>query len=150
MSTSALSKETLSYTYTTVPTFTNTMVGYSASSTTVLQTPSPGTGLPFNVLSITIANPGVYLCEGNLCYSAIDNGFTPIQCSLSINSAAFNTSNQVSGILDGFNSDIRSNNYIQTTAVITIATTNTILYCVGQSENYQANMTGFIKYTRIA
>ena len=146
-STSALSKESLAYTYTTVPSFTNTMVGFSASNNTLLVTTITTTNA-FDALSITIDNPGVYLCEGTIEYQA-----TPIYnvvCSLSTTSATLNNTNKASARTSG---TISINTNVPVTTIITIAAANTTLYCVGQCQNSSPTLTissGFIKYTRIA
>jgi hypothetical protein len=144
MSTSALSKETLSYTYTTVPTYTNAMVGYSNSNTALLTTSFTNQNQT-NVLSISIANPGVYLCEGNIGYNTTNNINTYVMTSLSTTSAVLNTTNQTSTITNSRVSNL------PTTAVITISVANTTLYCVGQAPDAPVGISnGFIKYTRIA
>ena len=144
MSTSALSKETLSYTYTTVPTFTNTMVGYSNSNNTLIASSVSTTAV--NVLSITIAKPGVYLCEGNLGASWVASP-SYFYCSLSTNSATENINSMVN--LHVISSSVTF--YTHITSVITISNANTTLYFVCRSVNVDAStQNGFIKYTRIA
>jgi hypothetical protein len=147
MSTSALSNSTLSYTYTTVPTFNNTMVGYSDSNNTLLATLTTSGATAINVLSIQIDNPGVYLCEGSIAYST-NTSQMYVFCSLSTVSATLDTNNEVNVFTSA---ETQTNLFLRTTAVITISTNPTTLYCVGQSG--YANQTiayGFIKYTRIA
>jgi len=147
MSTSALSKESLAYTYTTVPIFTNTMVGFSNSNTALIVSTTPNTAVPFNALSITIANPGVYLCEGNIGYRT-NGSYVNVVSSLSTTSATLNTNNQAATVTSGGAGNISN---VQTTSIITISVANTTLYCVGQSVNDVLSISnGFIKYTRIA
>jgi hypothetical protein len=147
MSTSTLSNNNLSYTYTTIPNFDTSMVGYYDSNTTLPVPASSGGITAFNALSITITNPGVYLCEGNIGYET-PGGNVTVFTSLSTSTATLDTTNQVTGI-----TSTTDNTNVRTTAVITIADPNTPLYCVGQTPDTIPGLgiaNGFIKYTRIA
>jgi hypothetical protein len=142
MSTSALSKESLSYTYTTVPTYTNTMVGFS-NSTTTLTTTNVNVAST-NVLSISITNPGIYLCEGNIGFTL--NPGNTLTISLNTTSATANNTN-ASAI------DIGTGNskFLGTRAVITISTASTLYFIVSAVNAQSSSITsGYLKYTRIA
>jgi len=137
----------ISYTYTTVPTFTSSMVGYSSYNNNLLVTQTSSGATSVNVLSITILYPGVYLCEGNITYST-NTSQMYVFCSLNTVSATINNDNMVNVFTSA---TTQTNLSLRTTTVITISTGPTTLYCVGRSG--YANQTissGFIQYTRIA
>jgi len=146
MSTSALSNETLSYTYTTVPTYTNTMVGYSQSNLNVgVVTLPPGEST--NLLSTTIVNRGIYLCQAKFSFEALAGNTVGI--SLSTTSSTMNNDHTTQIYI----STTGATTYLNTTAVITISAANTVLYCVGRSVTSgvtQPSGAVYLKYTRIA
>lgn len=146
MSTSALSNETLSYTYTTVPTYTATMVGYSQSNLNVgLVALAPGGST--NLLSTTILNRGIYLCQAKFAFETTAGNTVGI--SLSTTSSTMNNDNTTQMDV----SVSATTKYLNTTAVITISAANTVLYCVGRTVTIgitQGSGAVYLKYTRIA
>lgn len=143
---SALSKDTLSYTYTTVPTYTNVMVGYSNSTTNVGTVTIPP-GESTNLLSTTIVNRGIYLCQAKFAFEAITGNTVGI--SLSTTSSTMNNDHTT----QIYSSNGGATTYLNTTAVITISAANTVLYCVGRTVTggvTQPSGAVYLKYTRIA
>jgi len=144
MSTSALSNSSLAYTYTTVPTFTNTMVGFSEFTATGGDPVALTTGTIVTVLSITISQSGIYLCEATI---AVNTGIT-VGVSLSTNAGVMNDNNTTQVDIGGTGNTI----YLHTTAVLTISG-GTTLYCLARSVGAASAVlagTGYLKYTRIA
>ena len=148
MSSSALSSSSLSYNYTTPPTFTTSMVGYSKSevktnsSVVVVLTTTALTPLA----TITIDKPGVYLVEGTIQYTT--SGVALLFTSVSTNTTTLNT-NCVVSIASA--SGIGGAYYVKAIGVFTITAAATSLYALGMSSiaNTQVG-TVITKFTRLA
>ena len=143
---STLANSTLSHTYATVPTFTDTMIGYSASNNTLI-TGSITAGVNV-VAQINITKPGIYYCEGNFVVTV--NADCLVGASLSTGSSSFNPNTYVTTY-----AIYAASNAIQSASVFTITGTSTTLYLLassGVSANPQDGTASvpFIKYTRIA